>query len=124
MKRTGEIGLIKLTNVQRYKGGVRVTMLCGSRALRDYDRKLTAVKQIGAALCAKEDETAEAVAHLQEECAQLKQKLHKQQLELLKYKVKEIADDAEFVCLFEEELEGEAPRLLMNQVLDLSLIHI
>lgn len=118
VKRTGEIGLIKLTNVQRYKGGVRVTMLCGSRALRDYDRKLTAVKQIGAALCAKEDETAEAVAHLQEECAQLKQKLHKQQLELLKYKVKEIADDEEFVCLFEEELEGEAPRLLMNQVLD------
>ena len=28
VERTGEIGLIKLTNVQRYKGGVRVTMLC------------------------------------------------------------------------------------------------
>ena len=39
-------------------------------------------------------------------------------MELLKYKAKEIADDEEFVCLFEEELEGEAPRLLMNQVLD------
>ena len=32
---TGEIGMIKLTGVQRYKGGVRVTMLCGVRALLD-----------------------------------------------------------------------------------------
>lgn len=31
VKYTGEIGLIKLTGVQRYKGGVRVTMLCGIR---------------------------------------------------------------------------------------------
>ena len=118
VKHTGEIGLIKLTHAQRYKGGARVTMLCGSRALQDYDRKLTAAKQIGAALCAKEDEIAEAVAHLQEECAQWKQKLQKQQLELLKCKAKEVAEDEAFVCLFEEELEGEAPRLLMNQVLD------
>ena len=32
VERTGEIGMIKLVNMQRYKGGVRVTMLCGSRA--------------------------------------------------------------------------------------------
>lgn len=118
VKHTGEIGLIKLTNVQRYKGGVRVTMLCGSRALQDYDRKLSAAKQIGAALCAKEDEIAEAVFHLQEECAQWKQKLQRQQMELLRWKADAVDPGEEFVCLFEEDLEGEAPRLLMNQVLD------
>lgn len=31
---TGEIGLIKLVQAQRYKGGVRITMLCGVRAFR------------------------------------------------------------------------------------------
>ena len=59
--RTGEIGMIKLTNIQRYKGGVRVTMLCGVRALADYAVKQQQAKTVGAMLCAKENETAEAV---------------------------------------------------------------
>lgn len=67
VKTTGEIGQIKLTNAQRYKGGVRITMLCGFRALCDYRQKLSATRQISASLCAKENETAEAVEHLKEE---------------------------------------------------------
>lgn len=118
VKRTGEIGQIKLTNVQRYKGGVRVTMLCGFRALEDYNRKLRAVRRISAALCAKEDETAEAVAHLQEECAQMKLKTAQIQKELLGFKAKEVAAEDEIVCLFEPELDGEAPRYLMNLIMD------
>lgn len=118
VSKTGEIGQIKLTNVQRYKGGVRVTMLCGFRALADYNRKLQAARQISAALCAKEDETAEAVVHLQEECAQWKQRVLNLQKDLLSYKAKAVDDTEDAVCLFEPELEGEAPRFLMNQVLD------
>ena len=118
VSKTGEIGQIKLTNVQRYKGGVRVTMLCGFRALADYNRKLQAARQISAALCAKEDETAEAVVHLQEECAQWKQRVLNLQKDLLSYKAKEVDETEDAVCLFEPELEGEAPRFLMNQVLD------
>lgn len=118
VSKTGEIGQIKLTNVQRYKGGVRVTMLCGFRALADYNRKLQAARQISAALCAKEDETAEAVVHLQAECAQWKQRVLNLQKDLLSYKAKEVDDTEDAVCLFEPELEGEAPRFLMNQVLD------
>lgn len=118
VKRTGEIGQIKLTNVQRYKGGARVTMLCGFRALADYNRKLQATRQISAALCAKEDETAEAVLHLQEECTGLKLAIGRLQRELLAYKAKEVPSGEDTVCLFESDLEGEAPRLLMNLVLD------
>ena len=36
LARTGEIGLIKLVDSVNYKGGVRLTALCGRRALRDY----------------------------------------------------------------------------------------
>jgi alanyl-tRNA synthetase len=116
--KTGEIGMIKLTNVQRYKGGVRVTMLCGFRALADYDRKADAAKQISAALCAKEDETAEAVQHLKGECAALRQELEEQKKVLLAYKAKEVPAGDRTVCLFERKLEGDAPRELMNLVLD------
>lgn len=116
--RTGEIGMIKLTNVQRYKGGVRVTMLCGFRALDDYGKKLSSVKHICAVLCAKEDEVSEAVDHLKEENGQLKQRLAEQQRKMLKYKAQEADVQGDAACLFEPELDGEAPRLLMNLVLE------
>ena len=79
VKRTGEIGLIKLTNVQRYKGGVRVTMLCGFRALADYDAKEQHVKNISALLSAKEDKISQAAEHLKEECGRLKARLLEEQ---------------------------------------------
>jgi len=118
VKKTGEIGVIKLTNVQRYKGGVRVTMLCGSRALADYDRKSMSVRRISASLCAKEDEVAEAVEHLKEECARLKARLAEQQKEMLRLKARESDGEEGAVCLFESGLEGESPRLLMNLVME------
>lgn len=118
VKKTGEIGVIKLTHAQRYKGGVRVTMLCGSRALADYDRKSASVSQISASLCAKEDEVAEAVEHLKEECARLKARLAEQQKEMLRLKARESDGEEGAVCLFESGLEGEGPRLLMNLVME------
>lgn len=116
--KTGEIGMIKLTNVQRYKGGVRVTMLCGFRALADYNRKAASVKQISAALCAKEDEVAEAVGHLKDEYGRLKARMAEQQKEMLRFKARECDGRGAAVCLFEPDLEGECPRLLMNLVLE------
>lgn len=118
VKRTGEIGLIKLTNVQRYKGGERVTMLCGFRALRDYCMKEEQVKRIGVLLCAKEAETAEAVEHLKEERNALKAELDRAQKTILEYRAKEIPREETFPCLFTEELTGDGPRILMNLVLE------
>lgn len=117
VKKTGEIGMIKLTNVQRYKGGVRITMLCGFRALEDYGKKEGHVKNISVLLCAKEEEVSDAAKRLKEENAQLKIKLAEMQKKLLEYKAEGIPKEEAFVCLFEEDLDGDSPRLLMNQVL-------
>lgn len=117
VKKTGEIGMIKLTNIQRYKGGVRITMLCGFRALEDYGKKEGHVKNISVLLCAKEEEVSDAGKRLKEENAQLKVKLAEIQKKLLEYKAKEVPKEEAFVCLFEDNLDGDSPRLLMNQVL-------
>lgn len=116
--RTGEIGMIKLTNVQRYKGGVRVTMLCGVRALRDYEVKQKQAKEVSAMLCAKENETAEAVRHLKEECAALKGGLAEQEKKLIQYQAERIPAGEDAVCVFSEDLRGDSLRILMNCILD------
>lgn len=116
--RTGEIGLIKLTDMVNYKGGERINMLCGIRALRDYRQKERNVKEVSALLCAKEDEVAEAVRHLKEEQIQQKGKLASLQQKLIAYKAAEISADSGRVVVFDSELSGNGPRELMNLLLD------
>ncbi len=115
---TGEIGVIKLTNVQRYKGGARVTMLCGIRALKDYEVKQAQAGEISAMLCAKENEIAESVRHMKEETVNLKYELAEREKKLIDLRVGMIPKDGEPVCVFAEDIEGEAMRKLMNLVLE------
>ena len=51
VRTTGAIGIIKLTGAIHYKGGMRVNMLCGFRALKDYNRKEESVTAISQAFC-------------------------------------------------------------------------
>ena len=115
---TGEIGMIKLTGVQRYKGGVRVTMLCGVRALLDYEEKQKEARSVSAMLCARENEIAEAVEHLQKECADLKQEIGEKEKKLIQYRADMVPDEEKAVCIFRDEFAGESMRHLMNRILE------
>ena len=115
---TGEIGLIKLVGMQRYKGGVRVTMLCGGRAMADYALKQKQAKEISAMLCAKENELTDAVAHLQKELAEKKTELAEKEQELIRCKAEQIPESEQIVCIFPEGIQGDSLRILMNAVLE------
>ena len=117
VKRTGEIGLIKLIGVQNYKGGVRVSMLCGFRAIDDYEAKSESVKSISVMLSAKEEEIAGEVAKLKEDIAIQKGKVAEMQRKILQYKVNELPEKESLIVLFETELVGDAPRELVNLLL-------
>jgi len=92
-------------------------MLCGFRALADYHNKEGYIRSISALLCAPEEELVAAVQSLKEECTSYKQKLTDKQFEILAFKAAAIPAEQSVVCLFEDELEGEAPRHLVNLVL-------
>lgn len=67
VKRSGQIGVIKLLDFANYKGGVRIHMLCGMRAVCDYQNKYSAVLKISTLLSAKQCEVAEATERLKSE---------------------------------------------------------
>lgn len=85
VQRTGEVGLLKVTGLERYKGGTRVTFLCGGRALTDYARALSLLRTVGGALSVGQDEIPAAVARLQEDLKTTRRLLHQTQGELLQY---------------------------------------
>lgn len=74
--RTGEIGLIKILSSQNYKGGMRLSMVCGFRALKDYRMKQENVGNIGTLLSVRPYETYEAVQKMHEEFQQVKYQLN------------------------------------------------
>ncbi|MBQ6380674.1 MAG: hypothetical protein IJJ41_03610 [Clostridia bacterium] len=62
--RTGQIGLIKIVQSESYKGGTKLWIQCGFRALEQYDMLLQQAKDISHLLCAKLERIAPAVEKL------------------------------------------------------------
>ena len=65
-ERTGEVGALRIVKSEKNKGGTRLWILCGKRALLDTRQKLEQNKQVSAMLSAKQSETAQAVRRLKE----------------------------------------------------------
>ena len=74
VRRAGEIGLIKLLSVVRMRGGVRVEMISGQRALAYCTRIQEENRRTSLLLSAKETETAAAVQKLYDEHQALKER--------------------------------------------------
>ncbi len=118
VRKTGEIGMIKLVAMQNYKGGVRISMRCGFRALADYCGKEASVHAISNALSAKEDKITEAVERLKDENFRLNGTITALQRKVFAYQAAEIEQGKNRVILFEEGLDGGAMRELCNTVLE------
>jgi alanyl-tRNA synthetase len=91
---TGAVGLVKVTRIERYKGGVRVSFLCGARALRDYQHVLHDVQRVSAAMSVGSDEFGEAVARLREENKEVRRSLKAAQDELASFEAERLWNQA------------------------------
>ena len=69
---TGQVGLIKIIAAERYKGGMRLAVVCGARALAEVQAMQSRQSQIVAELSAKPAETANAVRRVHAELTALK----------------------------------------------------
>lgn len=71
----GQIGLVKLLSVQKFRDGVRIELVCGGRALNYLSKTALQNHQISNLLSAKPFETGAAVRRLLEENALLKSRI-------------------------------------------------
>ncbi|HIT71202.1 MAG TPA: hypothetical protein IAD08_04715 [Candidatus Scatovivens faecipullorum] len=72
VKRTGEIGIIKLLKSEKYKSGIRIYMLAGKQALENYNMVYNQISKISSVLSLKLDEVEEGVSNLIKEIEKLK----------------------------------------------------
>ncbi|MBE6008825.1 MAG: hypothetical protein E7235_06465 [Lachnospiraceae bacterium] len=103
----GEIGQIKIIGIQSYKGGTRMEMLCGMRALNDYRKKSEITSQTGALLSVPALKTGEAVKKLTEEKEDMVFAYNGLKLKYFEIKADMLVKDVENVIVFEDDLNGK-----------------
>lgn len=115
---TGQIGLIKITNVQKHRGGVRVHILCGKRAVADYTEKQNSISALSVQLSTKPSAVTEAVDRLKEENMRLKELGNTLQASLLECSVAALPtpECSAHAILFVEIMNEIAIRNVINDL--------
>ncbi|MDA3733094.1 alanyl-tRNA editing protein [Niameybacter massiliensis] len=98
---TGEIGVIKIITADKHRSGTRLTLLCGGRALKDYQLKNNQVYALMDKLSVKSEEVVEGVCRLVEEKEDLKQQVAKLKRQVFETKMAQV-DLQEPLCTLEE----------------------
>ncbi len=115
VENTGEIGLVKIIDAIRYKGGMRLTMLAGFTALDDFRARLSEIKRISMAISAKQSEVADGVERILEDNGRLKGRLGALRRELLERKLDALEYTEGSLLLFEECDDMLALRDFVNE---------
>lgn len=110
---TGEVGLIKITDASSYKGGMRLHIACGERALADYQKKSDNLSVIAKTLSSSQNNAARYFCRYVDETNALKQALSASKRELIALKAKLVDNSARHVII-EDGLDMNTLRQYVN----------
>ena len=116
--RTGEIGMFKIQSVQNYKGGMRISFLCGFRALEEYRRKSEIISELSGILTTNQENLADHVSKLKTQVQSLKTQLSNAKQDMMESKLVEIPAEQKDVILFERDLDTPVMRNVVNKLME------
>ena len=116
VKYTGEVGPIKVISAEHAKGGSRLDILIGEKALADYKSRFENTQKISALLSVKPEQTAEATEKLLQTVADLKQELGALKMRMLEEKVDAVEAGSSACVLFEQGLSTVDVRKLADKL--------
>ncbi len=117
VKRTGEIGLIKIIDYIQYKGGMRLTMVCGINAFEDYSKLHDSNKELMRLLSASRDKVNEFVVRDHEVIGTQKSEINRLNAELSKANL-DIKETGSTLLGFTKSASFDDMRNLVNDNLE------
>ena len=118
VKQTGEIGIIKVIDSMNWKGGTRLTILCGNRALAHYKQTYDTVKAISNLFSAKQDTLFEFVSNYAEETEKRKGELAQADLERARLIASVTTETDQSIVIKDDCLKNDGMRELVNLLKD------
>ncbi|MGN0964024.1 MAG: alanine--tRNA ligase-related protein [Dysosmobacter sp.] len=113
--RAGQVGLVKVLSVQKFREGVRMEILCGQRALRFLSTVYDQNRTVAQALSVKPDQTAAAVERTLSELHGVKLRMAELEEAANLAAAKEYAGQGD-VLLFRSPMSSDAVRRLADAV--------
>ena len=117
VRNTGEIGVFKVLEAIRYKGGIRVHVKAGWDALEDYCRRYDATAAAGAMLSVPSEEILPAVCRLAEENKELAFALRGAKKDALAARLAAVSPSEGNLVHFEREADGDLMLAAVNLLL-------
>ena len=117
-ERTGEVGIVKILDSQRHRGGIRVSVVCGLDALEDYRARQESVTEISRALSAKRGEVTRAVQRVLNEQQSMKERCDALSLALIRFMAEAEPETAGNILVFDATLGEIAQRELVNRLME------
>ena len=112
--RTGEIGMIKLLDAIRYKGGMRIHFLAGSAALEHYRKTWSDVATLSAMMSVKQCEVVEGLKKKDAEIDKRGALISSLRRQLLDFKIAALEQTRGNLCIFTDDPDMLSLRLLVN----------
>lgn len=94
-RRTGEVGMIKITKWERIRNNLRFEFVCGKRALRDYALKNILLHRLSLRFSAGEERLESSVENLFSELKSLRKTIKNLEEKIIHYEAAEIVQKAE-----------------------------
>ena len=116
VKRTGEIGLIKIVRAMKFNGGMRLFIMCGRRALELMQRRQQRVEEVSHLTNRSQDEIGDGVRHLLDEIGRLKQKNRDLEYQAAFLRLETIPAEQRDVYLFVGDMDNIVQRNLVNKL--------
>lgn len=116
VKRTGEIGMLKVIGFQNYKGGIRLHILCGERALKYFNESLDLVSEITDSLTTGRENVVKNIEKMKDEISTLRSSVAALKYELIMSEVKDIPETHENIILFKEKTDSFIMRNVVNSL--------
>ena len=116
VRRTGEIGLIKIVKTLRFNGGMRLFIACGRRAFALMQKRQQRIEEVSHLTNRSQDEIGDGVKHLLDEIGELKQKNRDLEYKAAFLRLETIPEDQENVFLFVGDMDNIVQRNLVNRL--------
>ncbi len=123
VRRTGEIGSIRIISVLHNKADMRLTIVCGRRAIADAQMRQAQLARISHLTNLPQESASDGVQHLLDDIAGCKEQIKALEAQYVSARVQQILQDAPSVMtkdrdlwIFESALSAGAQRSMVNQL--------
>ena len=114
VRSTAEIGMLKVTDSIKYKGGTRLEIVCGPDAVELFIKEHAALTALAESFSVSRDDVVPAVERLRAELADVTYRLRRAERELMAKKLESLERTDGALCFFFDGEDPEAVREFLN----------